>query len=564
MVSSAPVSYSTTDHLYSFAGGASGSVTSDIKWDASLTHGRSVLDVGSHLANTERLYAAIDAVRDPSSGNIVCRTTLTNPGAHPGCVPINLFGVGSPSQQALNYIMGDVAQKIRNETTSAELSVHGNAFDNWAGPITFALGADWRHVTLDQTSNINPSIPPNFAGIRGIPGGASYFFTANLGLAEGTQTVKEGFAEVNIPLLKDMRFTKSLDLDLAGRSTHYSTSGQVQTWKVGLNWAPINDVRFRFTRSRDIRAPSLIEINAQPSPAGATFNDPHTNVQSLLVGVTQGNPSLKPEKGDTTTVGVVFKPSFVRGLSLSVDYYNIKLGGAIIQPSIPQILSNCENSGGTSPDCALISRPLPFSDRSPANTATSVLLPFVNAATYQVRGIDFELNYATQLSDIASSLPGALNLRVVGSYLLSRKEQVTASSPIFELAGQSGAIDNGGSGFNPTSYPKLRMTFNQDFNFGSLGVSLTERLIGGMKQSLTQVVAPGYNHVKPIVYTDLSVRYKIPGTAIEPFVSVVNLMNTQPPLIPFNRAVPGTFYPTNSLLYDTIGRYFTIGARFKF
>jgi outer membrane receptor protein involved in Fe transport len=338
----------------------------------------------------------------------------------------------------------------------------------------------------------------------------------------------------------------------------------VTTWKAGLSWAPVADIRFRATRSRDIRAPSLIELFAGPSVLGITTPDPHTvpPVQSLLSSVTIGNPALTPEKGDTTTVGVVLTPSFLRGFSASVDYYDIKIGQAMVTRTLPDVLAGCEASNGTGPDCALISRPLPFSDRTPANAATQVITPIVNASAFRVKGIDFELGYRTDLGGIVKNVPAALQLRLVGSYLITRKSQVNAAAPVFELAGQSGAIDNGGGGLNPISYPKLRMSFLQDLSVGRFSLDLAERFIGAMKQSLTQVVVPSDNRVKPILYTDITLRYKL--GAIEPFLSVNNLTNTQPPLIPINRAVPAAFYPTNSLVYDTLGRYFMTGVRLQF
>lgn len=556
-----PSRFRTYTEFYDLAAGLEGKLGRDFDWKVSVSRGRSDVKINSSQSRTDKFYAAIDAVRDPS-GNIVCRVTLTNPGLYPGCTPLNLFGVGAPSAAAIEYVRDTSSARIVNETTSFEASVSGSPFSLWAGPVSVAVGGEYRELELNQTSSIDLSVVPPFTGIQGIPAGASYFFTTNIGTAQGSQNVKEVFGEIAVPLAKDLPFAKDLDINLAARYTDYSTSGTVTTWKAGLSWVPVDGLRFRATRSRDIRAPSLIELFAGPSVLGITTNDPHTGVQSLLNSVTVGNPNLTPEIGDTLTVGAVAKPAFLPGLSLSVDYYDIKIRDAMVARTLPDVLAGCEASGGTGADCALITRPLPFSDRTPANTATQVITPTVNASAFRVKGLDFELGYRTELGSIGSGEPATLNLRLVGSYLLSRKSQVNTAAPVFELAGQSGAIDNGGGGLNPISYPKLRMNFVQDLSIGNFALNLSQRFIGAMKQSLTQVVAPGHNRVAPIVYFDMSIRYKI--GPIEPFFSVVNIANTQPPLIPINRAVPGAFYPTNSLVYDTLGRYFTAGVRFKF
>lgn len=556
-----PSRFRTTTEFYDFAAGVDGKLGQDLDWSVALSHGRSDVSVASSQSRTDKFYAAVDAVRDPS-GNAVCRVTLTHPGLYPGCTPLNLFGVGAPSAAAIDYVRDVSRARIKNDTTSVEASIRGAPFSLWAGPVSFALGAEYRELKLDQTSSINLSVVPPFTGIRGIPGGASYFFTTNIGTAQGSQNVKEAFGELAIPLARDLPFAEALDLNLAGRVTDYSITGRVTTWKAGLSWTPIADLRFRGTRSPDIRAPSLIELFAGPSVLGITTNDPRTGVQSLLSSVTLGNPDLSPERGDTTTFGVVVTPAFLSGFTASVDYYDIKISGALVTRTLPDVLAGCEATNGVGPDCALISRPLPFSDRSPANTATQVITPTVNASAFRVKGIDFELGYRTDLGDLVSGSPSVLQFRLVGSYLISRKSQVNSSAPVFELAGQSGAIDNGGGGLNPISYPKLRMNFSQDLTLGSFGLSLSERFIGKMKQSLTQVVAPGNNRVPPILYTDITLRYK--SGPIEPFLSVFNIANTKPPLIPINRAVPAAFYPTNSLVYDTVGRYITAGVRFQF
>ncbi len=140
-----------------------------------------------------------------------------------------------------------------------------------------------------------------------------------------------------MPLARDLPFAKELNLTLAGRHTDYSTSGDVNTWKAGLSYRPIDDLRFRVTRSRDIRAPNLNELfsPASPSAAPGILIDPRTSlfpqapIGGTLSYLSAGNPTLKPEIADTLTYGGVYQPSFIPRLSLSLDYTHIKVDQAI-------------------------------------------------------------------------------------------------------------------------------------------------------------------------------------------------------------------------------------------
>ena len=169
-----------------------------------------------------------------------------------------------------------------------------------------------------------------------------------------------------IPLLKDVTLAQNLEFNGAFRYTDYSTSGGVKTWKLGLSWEPADDLRVRATRSNDIRAPSLFELFAGRSGGTTGFTDLHTGVAGFTANSSQGNPNLVPEVAHTITVGGVWTPRQLPGFSVSVDYYDIKIEGAIANRTVAQLNQDCEASNGTAPSCALISRPLPFSAaRSP-------------------------------------------------------------------------------------------------------------------------------------------------------------------------------------------------------
>src|SRR5690606_19234614 len=150
-------------------------------------------------------------------------------------------------------------------------------------------------------------------------------------------------------------FAETLDLNGAVRWTDYSTSGEVTTWKLGATWAPIDDVRFRFTRSRDIRAPNLGDLfNAGRSGTGNII-DPVTNTTRTIVSRIQGNINLEPEEADTTGIGIVFTPSFLPGFAASIDYYDISIDGAITSLSNQEYVDRCYD--GRAPQlCSFIQR----------------------------------------------------------------------------------------------------------------------------------------------------------------------------------------------------------------
>src|SRR5690606_32413685 len=198
------------------------------------------------------------------------------------------------------------------------------------------------------------------------------------------------------PVLADQPFAQELSLNAAGRLTDYSTSGSVTTWKVGASWSPIDDIRFRATRSRDIRAPTLDELFAATNSGQVSFFDAHTNTQARLTTTQTGNPDLTPELADTLTAGVVFTPSFLPGLQISTDYYDIKISDAIGTPNQQLAYDQCEESNGTAASCALIIRPFPFENRTPENFPTVRRSFPINQSEITISGIDFEIAYRTQ------------------------------------------------------------------------------------------------------------------------------------------------------------------------
>src|SRR6185312_16293549 len=215
----------------------------------------------------------------------------------------------------------------------------------------------------------------------------------------GHNEVTEGYIEFAIPLLKDLPLVESLDTDLAARWTDYRTSGTATTWKVGLNYQVIDDIRFRLTRSRDIRAPSLQDLfnvgaNGGAPTVGLVVNIPNHGSVVTSSGTrtaTTGNPLLTPEISNTLTYGAVFTPAFLPNFNFSVDAYAINITDAISTPTVEQEVAFC-NQGVTS-NCD-------FFVYDNTNSVTLAYRKPFNFARYKVDGIDFDASYSFPLSDV--------------------------------------------------------------------------------------------------------------------------------------------------------------------
>ncbi|MCL9998790.1 MAG: TonB-dependent receptor [Erythrobacter sp.] len=539
-------------------------VNTGLEWDlggswglrADYTHGNSITNFSQTQFQIQRLAAALDAVRAPN-GQIVCRVELTNPGLYPGCTPINVFGRGTPSEADIQWALGDSRYRAKNTTDDFTLTVQGDLIDLPAGAVSVAAGVQYRKQKLDLTSNSNPAIPLDLTGLRGIPANRrTVFNNTNIGVAAGDLDVKEVFGEVAVPVLKDRPFAAELSLNAAGRFTDYSTSGQVETWKLGAVYKPVEDVMFRVTRSRDIRAPSLFELFAGTQTAAVNFTDPHTQSGGSIRQLTGGNPNLRPEVGDTFSAGVVFSPSFLPGFNLSVDYYDIKIEGAITQQGLADVVNECEVSNGISPTCDLITRPLPFSDRTAANYPTEIRLITQNISFLRTSGVDVSATYRVPVGE------GELTFGASANYLDRFVEQTNSIAPVLERAG------HGINSQTSFAFPKFRGNFSLNYSNGGLNVFVQENVIGKVKiGNIPGDIANVYAvpDVKPVFYTDATISYQFEDMRGQPelFLTATNLFDRKPPLVAAN-AAPGLIYPTLFTLYNVAGSTLTAGVRFEF
>jgi len=530
--------------------GLNGELANGWNWDVYYQYGKT--DYSQRQYNTrinDNFARAVDAVAGPG-GTVVCRVNAdANPANDdPACSPLNLFGQNNFSQAGKDYSFGTALQDTEISQHVVAASLSGDLVDLWAGPLAFATGAEYRKDRAFGTAD-----PISIA---------QRFYTGPGAAIDGELDVKEGFLELGAPLLRDVPFARSLDINGAVRLTDYSSSGSVVTWKVGLTWEPADPVRLRATRSRDIRAPNIFELFGPQQTSYQTVLDP-ANARSTVLASTLlgGNPDLSPEIADTLTVGVVLSPDFwgLEGLRLSVDYYDIKLKDAITTLGSQAIVDLCFQ--GRTDLCPLV-------QRDPSGAIAAVIDTNQNLNQINTRGIDFELAYRLLLDGVSENLPGALSARLLATRAL-KLETLDSSGQAIDRVGQLAPPQSPATG----GVPKWQGTFSLTYEGDPLTLSSQIRYISsGLRDN--SLIGPGQqgydpslpnsvniNKVPAFAYVDLNAQYAILDDGahmVELFAAVTNLLDTDPPnYLPF-------FMPTNPVLYDVLGRRYRVGVRFEF
>ncbi|MBU3078568.1 TonB-dependent receptor domain-containing protein [Sphingomonas quercus] len=512
-------------------------------WNAYYQRGE-VKVVQRTLSNviTANYAFAADAVRDPATGNIVCRATLQGNPAAAGCVPLNIFGTGVASQAAIRYVNVKEGQnyQIQNLTENVvAASAQGTLpFGLPAGNVAVAFGAEYR----DEKGVVNAD-----------PGAVARLYSvANFPTFYGKYHVKEAFVEVDVPLIEDS-FVKSLSLNSAGRITDYSTSGVVKTWKIGLTSQVNDSIRLRGTVSRDIRAPNLNELFSTGLSTLANVPDlranPNGSVTPPNYTVQSGNPNLKPEVARTYSAGIVLSPTFLRRFNISVDYYQITLKGAINSIGSTEVQNRCL-AGETQFCPQLIYNGAP----GPNGPLLSDIRLFPqNLASLKTEGLDFQTDYTLPF------LSGDLQLRVLGNYIFTLRQ-----NQLGQVVNYAGAIGPD----NPvTGVPRARFTASATYDTGPLSFTAQTRFIGGAKLVYTWTKKDvDDNSIPAVAYVDLRGSYQI-TPAIQFFAAVDNLLNQAPPNVaagPTQGQTAYYFTPIAGQIYDQLGRSYRAGVRFRF
>lgn len=526
----------------------------NFKWNATYTHGASTLETTlSNMPNNQRLAAALDAVVNPATGQIVCQAALTNPTAYGSCVPLNLFGANSASQAALNYVLGQATFLTHTIQDSADASISGHVFDTWAGPVNVALSGEWRNQSFDASSTVLPTDLANCTGLRyNCTAGTTLLYPTSFPQSgKVSQNVKEGAIEVEVPLLTDSVVAKSLSLNGAARYTDYSTSGHYLTWKGGLVWEINDQIKLRGTASRDIRAPTLYDLFQPTTTVYGNYTDTTKtpSVTAYLPSINVGNPNLTAEVGRTYTAGVVLKPNFVPGLTVTVDYYHTVVNNAIsvIQGFNAAIQQGCTASGGASIYCSLI-------QRDAAGNATAYYIQPQNIAQVKTYGLDGEADYSTHLAG------QPLNLKLLVNY----QPHIYYEQPGIPTIDQGGA-GWGLNGLMPSPSVQVAGFINYKLT-KNVTIDLFEhyrnkfRRSGVASQVFVNPYVADYATTNLTVTFDTGSLWKIKDSAL--YVSVTNLFDATPPLSGY---YSGTTSAGQSYEFsdDPTGRAFVVGFRIK-
>lgn len=531
-----------------------------------------------------------------------------------GCVPLNLFGPAGSITAAQAAFIGGITSSIARGTTLGQVHgvVSGDLF-NLPGatkPVTFAVGGEYRKYT----AAVNPD---NLAQVPGELGGAGGAILP----VSGAYDVTEGFGELNAPLVTGKPLFEELTLEGGLRYSSYkvratgSPSFNATTYKGGLTWAPTNQLKFRGTYAHAVRAPNIGELFAPPvtgltnltvDPCSGTKPVGNAKLTAICLGqgaplatignITDpaagqanetggGNPNLKPEVADTYTLGFVLQPkAIIPGFTLTADYYNIVVNGAITTPTPGDVINACfgniTDASATSTACTSIRR-------SPANgslsgspaTVPGIPLALSNSGRLATDGVDLTISYNRRVGS------AKLNATFNGNWTDHSRFQSSSSSVNRDCVGYYSA--NCGS-----IQPKFQWNERTSLDFGNVGISLLWRhldavnyeplaaaagsplfsgtIVNGAGATGTGVYSPlggtvvNFNHIKAYDYFDLSGRVNI-AKHFEVIASVKNLFDRQPPVVGATAGTTaqnsGNTYPST---YDPVGRDFNVTARITF
>jgi outer membrane receptor protein involved in Fe transport len=568
-----------------------GEGSGNLKYDVSFVYGQAKSRTEDRNARVlDRYYAALDAVVDPRTGQVTCRInlpgeTIIDPNNYAGiaeisgepvsgqpltfspgqCRPISILGQGVSDPAGVDFVFIDDVTVARNRQYVASASLSGDLgflISLPGGPIGFALGTEYRR---ESTSNISSE----FAQLGAFEGGTQ---TPSAG---GKYDVKEAFGEINVPLFRDAPFAQTLSFGGAVRYSDYSTIGSTLTYKVDGTYAPVRDLTFRGTYSQAVRAPNITELFnpeqgtfeflddpcdplnidegsasrsanclAQLQAAGLTAEQianfsPSTDPEQSTsqTGVRSGNPNLNEETAKTWTAGAVLRPRFLPGLTLSADWYNIKIRDAINTPDANDIFKNCVDAPSLDNQfCQLFTR------SSTTGFINSFRVTAQNVAEFTTSGLDVVFNY--RVAPIRNI--GAFNFRLVGGYLHDLTFIPSAGAEPDQDAGE----------IDPNSAPKYVGTADLTWTAGAFTVnyglswqSKVRRFVRETTRANPDAAASEFLFYKERWEHDLQVAF----AANDDFsiYGGVNNFTDQKPAVAANFGYP----------VSTVGRFFYVGAR---
>ncbi len=536
---------------------ASGRISDHATWDAYYEYGQTkdpITKIGDRLA--KQYMDAIDAVRDPTTGQIICNPA-NNPGS--GCIPISLFGPGPATPQQLAYFRTNnvSSAKIEQQVASASISGDlGQYFQLPGGPVKYAVGGEYRR----ESSRFDPNA--DLANAR--------FFQFDepsvVSASRGQFDVKEAFAEVELPILKDRRFANVLSVGAAGRYSDYSTIGKTSTWQFNVTYSPVRDVAFRGSYGNAVRAPNIGELFQPTLGAANFFTDPCTPAQinngtqyrqancvatlaavgaivspglqtgNFVNGTSSGNQRLKPEVARSWTAGVLLRPRFLSGFSASLDWYDINLKDAINTIDAGTLATLCVDQPTV---------PNQFCNQFTRAQGTGIINSFVvgplNVASFHTAGLDINAAYLVRTEQI-----GTFDVRLVVGYLRT-----------LDLVGIPGALAE--NQVDQPFKPQWTANFSPTWTFGAVTLNYnlrwndaTRAFSRATTDASPNIAAPQYLRLAALWQHDAQLKFNI-QKRIDLYVGVNNLTDQKPD--------PASYF--TNIPISPLGRYYYAGARFS-
>lgn len=566
---------------YRVVGGSRGTIAGPWKYDVYGSYYYTTLNTA--VEN----YLSIAAIQRALLVNGTAANPVCQSGS--GCVPYNIFQDGgvtpgsAASLATLGTSRGSTTQRIFEATVTGDLGEYGMK-SPWArDSVGVAFGVTQRRDHLEYA----PDVASESGDLSG-SGGASVKVNNSLRAAEA-------YAEIRVPLLQDMPFADDVLFDAGYRYSDYSTGIQAKTWKVGLQWSPIQDIRFRGSFNRAIRAPNILDLYSPQSvtntsqvsedPCAANAVNPasvaacaNTGVTPAQYGVipqcpaqqcavlTGGNPLLQPERANTFTVGFTSRPRWVSGLTASVDYFHIDLKNTIGAIPLGVVLQRCLTTAEDSFCSQIVRNPVNGTLFGTSAAAGGYIRGTgVNIGSGVTSGVDVQLAYNVPLSDWGVDSWGGLSFELTGSYLLKSTTVPLPGDDSFDCTGLFGP--QCGSTVNPRWRHTLRVNWSTPWK--DLLLSAAWRYIGESKYeadtnepSIGGGSVDAFNHTLPErSYLDLAGIWRI-SDAFSVRAGINNVLDQDPPLI--NSAIVGSGLPNTYPTYDLLGRKMFVGFTANF
>lgn len=505
-------------------------------------------------------------------GAPVCRDVAARAA---GCVPWDL--VNGPNQQAVAWANAQSTSDQEVKQTVVSGNVATDLFELPAGPVGFAMGAEYRKEESQFFQDA--------AGASG-----ELFFNA-IGARGGEYDTWEGYAELRVPLLRDLPFAKELTFEVAGRLAEYSTIGKTDQYQARLEWAPIEDIRFRASQGTAVRAPNIVELFAPQSQnfttaavdpcdkdsyatasvankalrlatcsAAISGYNPLTFISNFGPGRSSlqlrqgGNPDLGPETANTYNLGVVIQPRWIPDLKFSLDYFKYNLTEMVGNVPVNTLLQDlCYQSAtpyASNPLCRLITRDPTGAQAGVPGGVTLVTLTAQNVASMKIEGYDASAQYGVDFEEWLQRDWGRLAVRLDATWMYRFALQGLPGQAYTQLANT----------ITSSSAPEWRASATAQWTRGDIGVNWTTRFIGSLASTTAfapAALSPYYTG--DYFIHDLRIRAKV-NDQLDVRAGIQNLTDERPPELP--EVFTGT--ATGSSMYDNRGRFFFVGATLRY